>query len=108
MKFRQYSKMRSFLPISFFLICFLALSIPGFSQSENINVLDNWVEWSNAENMLNLHINKQAFHYLDIREKEIDKLNTQSDWEKRQKEIKKVQDLMKLLTKFQSMKIPTT
>jgi len=70
------------------MILLFVQSVPSFAQSENVNVLDRWVEWSNAENMLNLHINKQAFHYLDIREKEIDKLNSQSDWEKRQKEIK--------------------
>jgi cephalosporin-C deacetylase-like acetyl esterase len=70
------------------LIIFFFGSHSGFAQEENLNVLDQWVEWSNAENMLSLHINKQAFHYLDIREKEIDKLNTRSDWERRQKEIK--------------------
>ncbi len=88
MRFKQYSQFNLLLPISIFLICLLAFSIPGLAQNENLNVLDNWVEWSNGENMLSLHINKQAFHYLDIRENEIDKLITQSDWEKRQKDIK--------------------
>ena len=72
MRFRQQSNIKSLLLVSIFLICLLALSIPCFGQSENLNILDNWVEWSNAENMLNLHINKQAFHYLNIREKEIE------------------------------------
>lgn len=67
----------------------LVLSNSVFAQDIELNVLDGWVEWSNAQNMLNLHINKQAFLHLDKREEEISKLVTQGDWENRQEKIKK-------------------
>jgi dienelactone hydrolase len=72
----------------FILSCLQAF--PAFSQDENLSVLDRWVEWSNSRNMLTLYLNKQAFDYLDIREQEIAGLTSKSDWQERQKKIKKI------------------
>ena len=59
-------------------------------QRENLNVLNRWIEWSDGENMLIHHLNKQAFSYIDIREQEIAKLKTKEDWLKRQEKVKEI------------------
>ncbi len=61
-----------------------------FAQEENLNVFDRWIEWSDGDNMLINHLNKQAFNYLDIRDRKIAKLKTKADWLKRQKEVKEI------------------
>ncbi len=68
------------------------------AQKENLNVLDNWIEWSDGENMLIHHLNKQAFDYLDIRSQEIAKLRTKVDWIKRQIKVKEI--MMKIVGPF--------
>lgn len=67
-------------------------------QGENLNVLDNWIEWTDGNNMLVHHLNKQAFVYLDIRDKEIAGLKTKEDWINRQKKVKDI--LMKTVGPF--------
>jgi dienelactone hydrolase len=61
-----------------------------FAQKEDLNVLSRWIEWSDGENMLIHHLNKQAFGYLDIREQEIAKLKTKEDWLKRQEKVREI------------------
>ena len=55
------------------LITVLIISKTDFimGQAENLNVLDNWIEWTDGKNMLVHYLNEQAFAYLDIRDKEI-------------------------------------
>ena len=60
------------------------------AQEENLQVLDRWIEWSHAENMLPLFLNDQAYQYLDIRKAEINNLKTRADWLKRQAQVKEV------------------
>jgi len=60
------------------------------NQQENLKVLDNWLKWSNASNLLDLYLYKQACTYLDMRENEITQLKTKSDWLIRQKKVKKI------------------
>jgi hypothetical protein len=67
-------------------------------QPENLEVLDNWVRWSNAHNLQELYLYEQACNYLDIREDEIAKLKTKSDWQKRQHHVRKI--LMELVGPF--------
>jgi len=69
-----------------------------FAQEENLNVLDRWIEWSDSDNMLIHHLNKQAFGYLDIRNEEIANLKTKADWLKRQNKVKEI--LMKIIGPF--------
>lgn len=67
-------------------------------QEENLNVLDRWIEWTDGKNMLIHHLNKQAFAYLDVRDKEIAGLKTKEDWIKRQKKVKEI--LMSIVGPF--------
>jgi hypothetical protein len=69
-----------------------------FGQEENLNVLDSWIEWTDGKNMLIHHLNKQAFAYLDVRDKEIAGLKTQEDWINRQKKVKDI--LMNIVGPF--------
>ncbi len=64
----------------------------AFSQErpENLNLLDDWLEWSNAGNLLELHLYTQACNYLDLREEEIARLDTKSDWQKRQQHVRNI------------------
>jgi len=68
------------------------------AQEENLKVLERWRAWSDGENMLMRHLNKQAFTYLDIRDKEIADLQTKADWMIRQSKVKVV--LMKTVGPF--------
>jgi hypothetical protein len=60
------------------------------AQDENLQVLDRWIEWSNASNMLPLFLNDQAYQYLDIRKSRIAELQTRADWLKYQAQVKEV------------------
>ena len=60
------------------------------NQKENLNVFDRWIEWTDGKNMLVHQLNKQAFAYLDIRDKEIAALKTKEDWINRQKKVKEI------------------
>ncbi len=70
----------------------------GYSQEVNLNVLEDWIEWSNGEQMPSLFLNDQAHKYLDIRENEINQLKTKTDWLNRQKKVKDI--LMKIVGPF--------
>jgi cephalosporin-C deacetylase-like acetyl esterase len=94
------------LRILFNRLFFITVIFFGFhfasAQEEDLNVLDEWIEWSNSENMLSLHLNKQAYSCLDKRESEIAKLKTKADWRKKQKEVKEI--LMKIIGPFPERK----
>ncbi len=79
-----------FIIIVFLLTAQVLLMRAAMAQDENLNVLDRWIEWSNAENMLPLFLNDQAYQYLDIRESRIAGLQTRADWLKRQARVKEV------------------
>jgi len=89
----------NFLGTVLFVLVLLALKGDLlFSQDENLNVLQRWVEWSDGKNMLIHHFNQQAFRYLDLRKEEIDNLRTKEDWQKRQQKVKEI--LMKIVGPF--------
>jgi dienelactone hydrolase len=80
---------RSFLRIYLFLVMsFSTLNL--FTQQENLDVLNRWIEWSDGGNMLIRHLNQQAFEYLDARDSETDRLITREDWEQRQQKVKDI------------------
>ena len=72
--------------------------VSGQAEKENLNLFDSWIEWTDGKNMLVHHLNKQAFAYLDIRDKEIAGLKTKEDWINRQKKVKEI--LMKTVGPF--------
>jgi cephalosporin-C deacetylase-like acetyl esterase len=77
------------IPRTILFIAIILLKInTAFAQEENLNVFERWRAWSDGENMLMRHLNKQAFTYLDIRDKEIAALQTKADWQSRQKKVK--------------------
>ena len=79
--------------LRYFLLFFLLLFFNGDytnAQEENLNLFDQWVEWSSGENMLIKHLNKQAYFYLDKRDAEIAGLKTKKDWIKRRKKVKEI------------------
>jgi dienelactone hydrolase len=72
-----------------FLVMFKADLVSG--QELNLNLFNDWIEWTDGHNMLVHYLNKQALVYLDTRAKKIARLKTKEDWIKRQK---KVNDLL--------------
>jgi len=78
------------IKISLFIVLIMSKVDFVFGQAENLNLFDRWIEWTDGRNMLVHHLNKQAFAYLDVRDKEIAGLKTQEDWIKRQKKLKDI------------------
>lgn len=76
--------------IGLLLVFIMSKTYPVMGQEENLKVFDRWVEWTDARNMLVHHLNKQAFTYLDARDKEIAALKTKEDWMKRQAKVRDI------------------
>lgn len=71
-------------------VLILLKNASAFAQEENLKVFDRWRAWSDGENMLMRHLNKQAFAYLDIRDYEVADLETKADWTRRQQKVKNI------------------
>jgi cephalosporin-C deacetylase-like acetyl esterase len=87
-----------FLLISFFLISAGSLhaqrnfpnrsvDIPVENDEENLNVFQQWIRWNNPGSLLVNYLNEQAFNYYALRDKEIEKLKTAADWQRRQSDV---------------------
>ncbi|MCK4966527.1 hypothetical protein KAS50_05825, partial [bacterium] len=76
------------------IVCFTA----AYAQDEDLDILKRRAKWSNKGGMLINKLNKYAFEYLDLRDKEISKLKTKNDWIKRQKKVKEI--LMRIVGPF--------
>ncbi|MCR4308266.1 MAG: acetylxylan esterase [Candidatus Berkelbacteria bacterium] len=92
---RTFSIVQYILGIILFLI---SCTLLAGQEEENLNTLDQWIEWSDAKNMLVHHLNDQAFKLLDDRDKMIAGLNTKEDWSERQEEVKNI--LMNIVGPF--------
>src|SRR4051812_16220762 len=57
-------------------------------EEEDLTVFHQWIKWNNPGSMLINYLTKLANGYYDIRDREIAKLKTMSDWLRRQKSIK--------------------
>jgi len=57
-------------------------------EEENLNVFQQWIKWNNPGSLALNHLTRQAEDYYKIRDKQIDKLKTKSDWLKRQQVVK--------------------
>ena len=82
----------------FFFLCLILNVTIGYAQQENLDVFHQWVKWSNPGSMLIHDLIGQANDYYDIRDGEIAKLKTRSDWEKRQALVK--EKLLELVGPF--------
>lgn len=81
------------------LICWMFTHVSnGLAQQENLDVFQQWVKWSNPGSLLIHNLIGQANDYYDIRDEEIAKLRTVSDWQKRQALVK--DKLLKLVGPF--------
>ena len=81
------------------LLCSFYLSISsGLAQQENLDVFHQWVKWTDPGSVLIHDLIGQANNYYDIRDGEISKLKTRSDWQKRQTFVK--DKLLKLVGPF--------
>ena len=69
------------------------ISLPP--DEENLNVFQQWIRWNNPGSLLINHLTKQAMDYYEIRDREIAKLKTRSEWMKRQAFVKdKIMELV--------------
>ncbi len=57
-------------------------------DEENLNVFQQWLKWNNAGSLLIHHLTKQAMDHYEIRDREISRLKTRSEWMNRQAEVK--------------------
>ncbi|MFC1558796.1 alpha/beta hydrolase family protein, partial [candidate division KSB1 bacterium] len=69
-----------------------------YAQDEDLDILNKWIIWNNPGYMLHNHLNRKAIELLDLRDKEISKLRTRTDWLKRQRKVKDI--LMKIVGPF--------
>jgi cephalosporin-C deacetylase-like acetyl esterase len=97
-----------FLLIIFFCIAFIAIELNAQVKSlpinagialppdeENLNVFQQWIRWNNPGSLLINHLTNQARDYYEIRDREIAKLKTRSEWMKRQAFVKdKIMELV--------------
>ncbi len=63
----------------------------GFAQQqerEDLNVLSGWAQWSDGQEMLTRHLNRQAFALLDARDRELEGLRTSEDWLARRQRVR--------------------
>ena len=67
-------------------------------DEENLNVFQQWLRWNNGGSLLLDHLIGQAMVHYEIRDMEIAKLTTKSDWMKRQDLVK--EKLMKIVGPF--------
>lgn len=64
-------------------------------DEENLNVFQQWIRWNNPGSLLINHLTKQADDYYEIRDMEISKLKTKSEWMRRQAFVKdKIMELV--------------
>ncbi|MBL7696821.1 MAG: acetylxylan esterase [Chitinophagaceae bacterium] len=64
-------------------------------DSENLNVLRQWLKWNNPGSLLVQHLTRQAEDYYQVRDAEIAKLKTKADWQNRQLKVSaKINDIL--------------
>lgn len=74
---------------SFIFLLSLFINMPaGLSQQENLDVFHQWVKWNDPGSMLIHDLIRQANEYYDVRDGEIEKLITRTDWQRRQAVVK--------------------
>ena len=90
-------KKNKIVTVLLFVVLLISSSVV-FGQDEDFNILNKWIKWNNYDGVLLNHLNKQAFDYLDLRDKEISKLKTKNDWIERQEKVKEI--LMEIVGPF--------
>ena len=75
-----------------------SIDLEGANEKENLDVFQQWIRWNNPGSLLINHLIKQAVDYYDFRDKEISKLKSKGDWEKRQAIVR--EKLMEIVGPF--------
>jgi cephalosporin-C deacetylase-like acetyl esterase len=73
-------------------------SVDLVPDKENLDVFQQWVRWNNPGSLLIHYLTKQAMDLYKLRDNDIEKLVTKSEWMKRQTEVK--QKLMETVGPF--------
>ena len=60
----------------------------SMAQNEDLSVIKKWMKYSDASNSLYHHLANQMIKLLEKRSSEVSKLETKSDWLKRQKKVR--------------------
>lgn len=82
-------KMRGIIRIGFVTILSTISLIVCGQSLDNYNVIENWLKYSNAQNSLYNFLLEQSVDLLNDRKSEVQKISTLSDWQNRQKQIKR-------------------
>ena len=61
----------------------LSFDIPK-DDSENLNVLRQWIKWNNPGSLLVQHLSGQASNYYNSRDKQIAQIKNKAEWQNRQ------------------------
>ena len=69
------------------LFLFFGINYNVFAQ-DNPQVLNTWLQYSDAPNSLYHHLTKEAFQFLSAREEKVSQLATPGEWQQRQSQIK--------------------
>ncbi|MEP6595515.1 MAG: alpha/beta hydrolase family protein [Ginsengibacter sp.] len=73
-------------------------------EAENLNVFQQWITWNNPGSLAISHLTSQAEDLYKIRDEEIAKLKTRSDWQKRQVVVKnKLKELIGTFPKKEAL-----
>jgi cephalosporin-C deacetylase-like acetyl esterase len=67
-------------------------------DEENLNVFQQWIRWNNPGSLLINHLINQTMYHYEIRDREIAKLKTKSEWMRRQALVK--EKLMEIVGPF--------
>ncbi len=81
-------KLRTGFRLSILALCVVILSGYQAPAQEDLSVLDGWIQWSNATNLLQLRLNQVAFQMLANRSAAIRSLASAEDWRSRQAEVR--------------------
>ena len=90
-----------FYLVIFFCVCVAGVAVHGqvidssrnvfinlAPDEENLDVFQQWLRWNNPGSLLIYHLTKQAMDYYEIRDRDIAKLKTKSEWMNRQAKVK--------------------
>lgn len=94
--------MKKYLSVFFLIVCYFTsanlqaqlketrvnagIALPP--DEENLNVFQQWLRWNNPGSLLINYLDNIASEFYDVRDKEIEKLNSADDWRRRQAEVK--------------------
>ncbi len=74
------------------LLSWFAVPTTAVGQKEDLTVLQRWIEWSDAPQRLQRHLNSLAFEHLDRRSQALQQLESADQWQQHQQQIRETLD----------------